>query len=298
MLIPNTAAPLTIDVLVSDRPVVEGGSVGVRLRATAEQDLTAVAGRIDLVREDNFQYHLAGMFNARARNRHVAASVALPPWGRMLAAERLDVADVELPVPAGSPGSAQGAIINVAWRVEVHVTCEDAPPTTASTALEVLSRALDQGVAAGRPPTAGDAGCAVLSLDRLSTRDLRPGSLDGSVTVMPRIEWVARAAHVALIRSEHVDHGIWMHEDPARNPPYQEKDVDVKVARQRLADRIHLMPGQPVRLAFALPVARSVLVPSIRTDEFTISWSLRAWLERPLRRSPFIEVPLHVATAP
>ncbi len=297
MLIPNTATPMTVEVLVADRVVVEGGAVSISLRLTADQDLTATGGRVDLVREDNFQYHLAGMFNARARNRRVTASVPLPALGRMQAAERRQVSGVELTVPGGSLGSAQGSIITIAWSVQVHVTCEDAPSSVGTAALEVLTRALDQAVAAGKPPTSTDAACAVLAVDRLSTRNLRAGALAGSITVTPTIEWTARAVNVALIRSEHVEHGIWLSEDPARNPPYQEKDVDVKVARQRLADRVHLVPGHTEHFSFVLPVPQSALVPSIRTDEFAISWVLRAWLDRPLRRSPSIEVPLHVATA-
>lgn len=298
MLVPTAAAPMAIEVLLREPRVVEGGVAALSLRVTAEQDLTVVGGRVDLVRREDFQHHMAGMFNVRARHREVVASAPLPGWGRMLAAERLEVAGVELPVPAGSLGSTDGRLIKIGWELRASVATAATIEAVATAELVVLTRALDRAEDARRPPSVADRGCAALAVEGLASRTLRSGVLAGAVVIAPTSTWVARAAHVALIRREHVEHGIWLGGDPARNPPDQEKDAEVTVSRQHLADRLHLEPGRPERLAFALHVPQALLAPSLRTEEFEISWVLRAWLDRPWRRNPVIEVGLHAPTAP
>lgn len=298
MLIPAPVVPMTVDVLFRDRHVVEGGAAEFSLRVTAEQDLTVAGGRVDLVRRETFMHHLAGMFNARAKHSTVVASAPVPGWGRMHAAERIEVAAMKLPVPPGSLGTTDGAIISVAWEAVVHIASEGAPEAVVTAPMVVLTRALDCAEDALVPPSHESHGWAEVGVDGLSARQVHPGLVVGSVVVAPTRAWTARAAHVALLRREHVEHGIWLGGDPARNPPDQEKDAEVTVSRQHLADQLHLTPGRPERLAFALHVPQALLAPSIRTEEFEISWVLRAWLDRPWRRNPVIEVGLHAPTAP
>lgn len=298
MFIPTAAAPMSVEVLFGPGHVTEGEAAELSLRVTAEQDLTVVGGRVDLVRREMFFHHLAGMFNARARHTSVVTSAPLLGWGRMRAAERLEIAEVSLPIPAGSLGTTDAAIISVAWEVSVHIVAEGAPESVVTAPLIVLTRALDRVLDATQPPSADGRGWADVGVEGLATRQLRPGVLAGSVVVSPRRAWPARAVDVALLRREHVEHGIWLGDDPARNPPDQEKDREVTVARQRLADQVQLEPGRVERFPFALQVPEAPLAPSLQTQEFEISWVLRAWVVRPWRRSPFVEMGLHAPTAP
>jgi hypothetical protein len=96
---------------------------------------------------------------------------------------------------------------------------------------------------------------------------------------------------------QQVHHGEWVGDDPSRNPAYQEHDKDTDVAVVRLADSLDLSSGVPIRLPFTLLVPPDLPAPSLDTPHFTLSWLLRATLDRPLRPNPFVEVELHGRTA-
>jgi len=133
----------------------------------------------------------------------------------------------------------------------------------------------------------------------LSARRLVPGSeLSGSVTVTPRRAGSARALRLELVLQENVEHGPWLGDDPARNPSDQGKQAETVVDCVQLAGHHELEAGQPRSYTFTLPVPPQLPAPSMHTPEFSLRWLLRAVLDRPLHRDPYVEVELHAVTSP
>ena len=76
-------------------------------------------------------------------------------------------------------------------------------------------------------PIGGDRGCAVLGFESLSSRRLVGGlPLSGVLTVAPLRPVTARALRLDLVLLEHVAHGPWVTDDPARSPANEEKDAE------------------------------------------------------------------------
>ena len=76
-------------------------------------------------------------------------------------------------------------------------------------------------------PIGGDRGCAVLGFESLSSRRLVGGlPLSGVLTVAPLRPVTARALRLDLVLLEHVAHGPWVTDDPARSTANEEKDAE------------------------------------------------------------------------
>jgi len=163
----------------------------------------------------------------------------------------------------------------------------------------VLSRSQDCASVALAPPVAVDRDFAALDLDIQSGRRLVPGAeLSGSVTVTPRRAGSARALRLELVLQENVEHGPWLGDDPARNPSDQGKRAETVVDCVQLAGQHELERGNPRSYPFTLPVPPQLPAPSMHTPEFSLRWLLRAVLDRPLHKDPYVEVELHGLTSP
>jgi hypothetical protein len=289
-------APIEVQLGI-DSPVVEGSALDVVIRATAQRELRVTAANAALVAKVAYQYCVSGFSFVRSHRLQTVTSLAMPPWGRLDAADSVCF-PISLAVPAGSVGSVEGSLAQVSWRVEVRLAMDSAPDLVVDAPVDVLTRARPAADAARAQPTAVDRRLAVLAVEDLSSRLVVPGvPLSGALAVAAWRPWTTRAAQVSLIRRELIRRGPWLG-DPGPRLAMEETEADVLVARQTLAEDLTLHPGRIERLPFTLPVPRTPRVPSTDRDDFTIRWILHARLKRRWRAGPVTELELHGVTAP
>jgi hypothetical protein len=146
--------------------------------------------------------------------------------------------------------------------------------------------------AADAAPVTDDAGFAVLAIEAPAARQLTAGvPLIGAVTVAPLDAGTARGVRLELVLDEHV---------PARPREPLEEDCNATtvVAAVSLAENVGLLPGTMLRLPFTLPVPEWLPAPSVSTADFTLSWVLRAVLDRSMHRDPSTAIELCALPAP
>ena len=295
-------AGIDVTVQLPSDTYVEGSVIEATVRATADRDVAVKAGDVELVRTVTYRYRQWGPYGgsstAHTRKSEVVSRESVPVAGHLAAGQSL-TRKVRLAVPSAGPGSVSAELVQIQWFVRVCIHVSGAPDVNGGSEILVLSRSQDRASVAQSPPVAMDRGFVVLELDRLSSRRLVPGSeLSGSVTVTPRRAGSARALRLELVLLENVEHGPWLGDDPAHNPPDQGKQAETVVASTQLAGQHELEPGKPRSYPFTLPIAPQLAAPSMHTPQFSLRWILRAVLDRPLHRDPYIEVELHGVTNP
>jgi hypothetical protein len=68
------------------------------------------------------------------------------------------------------------------------------------------------------------------------------------------------------------------------------------VASVPLASHAAFGAGQPRHYEFTVPVPPRLQAPTMRTPNFSLTWMLRAVVDRQLRRDPCVAVELHAVT--
>jgi hypothetical protein len=122
--------------------------------------------------------------------------------------------------------------------------------------------------------------------------------LSGVLTVLTSRAVSARGLRVELALREQVHHGPWIGDDPAHNPAYQDKEEETTVASTAVAAHSDFLTEQPRRFPFRISVPKELPAPSMQTPEFTVTWILRAVLDRALRHDPYVEIEMHGTTTP
>lgn len=116
--------------------------------------------------------------------------------------------------------------------------------------------------------------------------------------MQPLRPFSARSVRVDLVLAEHVLHGPWLTDDPARNPAQQEKYAETVVTSVPLAIHAGFDPGQLLRYEFSVPAPERLQAPTMRTPAFSLTWMLRGVVDRQLRTDPCVAVELHAVTTP
>lgn len=289
-----------VAVELATRTVVEGSEIEATVRGIARRDLDMDGGEVELVRTVTYNYRQGLSYGAGytfpPRRSEVVSRLALPA-GRLTAGQPL-VRQVTLPVPADAPGSASTELVNINWAVRVRLQIEGSPDQEVTKGIVVLSRALDRASAAQAPPTGADQGCAALGFESLSTRRLIPRSqLSGLLTVTPLRPRSARYLRLELALLEHVHHGPWIGDNPARAPSDPGREVETIVAGSELADHLVLDPSHPLKFPFTLAVPPDLRAPSIQEPEYSLRWVLRGVLDLRLRQDPYVEIEMQGVTA-
>lgn len=295
------SAPIDVDLQLPSRTVVEGSAIEVTVRGIARRDVAVDAGEVELIRTVAFNYRQGLTYGAEytfpPRRSEVVSREVLPATGRLAAGAPL-TQQVTLAVPADEPGSAATELVNVSWAVRVHLRIEGSRDEEVTRGIVVLSRARDRAAAAQDPPSGEDHGCAVLGLESLSSRILVSGSpLSGLLTVEPRRHGSARDLRLDLVLLEHVHHGPWIGDNPARAPSDPGKEAETVVTSAQLAHRLELDPAQPLRFPFTLPVPSGLQAPSIQAAEYSLRWVLRGVLNLRLHQDPYVEAEMQGVTA-
>ncbi len=302
MLIPATAAPISLDIDLPDRQVTEGSALAGAVLAEAVSDLGVLGCEVALVRTTSYVYRQGNVYGGSAsvptRATEVVAARGLPCAG-LLRAGGLVTLPFSLELPAGGPGTVSASLIQVQWAVRVRMKVDGSPPTETTRPFVVLSRASEREAVADEPPTTVDRGLVALRFTQLSSRHLAPGAaITGMLALDPLRPGAARGLRVELLLREEVTRGPWIGNDPTRNPANEAREAETVVARQVIADRIEMDPRAHVALPFQLRAPRRLASPSLATDQFRLSWILRGVADRALRPDPHVEVELHGATTP
>lgn len=298
VLLAATAAPVAIE-LSAVPEMVDGARVALQVRCVAARDVVVRGGEVAVVAQVAYRHRELGMtggrFASRVRRTHVHAEHPLPgPWP--LAAGEAVMIPVTIPLPTGW-GTAHTPLVDITWAFRVRLRVEGYLAAEARRTFVLLSRAAARAEEVSQPPVAESRGCADLRIESLSTRWLGPGTpLSGTLVITPARPCGVRGVRLALVLRQQVHHGEWVAPDPSRNPAYQENELDTEVVVRPLAGRLDLVPGAEVRIPFRLVAPPDLPAPSLSSPTFTLSWLLRAVLDRPLRADPFVEVPLHGRT--
>jgi hypothetical protein len=119
----------------------------------------------------------------------------------------------------------------------------------------------------------------VSRLDLAGTGPLRPGVHD-----FQRVELAVPADELGTVSSA------------ARNPAYQEKEEETIVASTAASAHTDFLTDQPRRFPFRITVPEARPAPSMQTPEFTVTWILRAVLDRAMHPDPHVEIEMHGTT--
>jgi len=281
---------------------LEGSVIEAQVQATADRDLAVQGGEVELVRTVTYRYRqwspYGGSSTAPTRRSDVVSREPIRIAEYLTTGQSL-MRNLRLAVPSTGPGSVSAELVQIQWFVFARVHLSDAADVNGGCEILVLSRSQDCASVALAPPVAVDRDFAALDLDIQSGRRLVPGAeLSGSVTVTPRRAGSARALRLELVLQENVEHGPWLGDDPARNPSDQGKRAETVVDCVQLAGQHELERGNPRSYPFTLPVPPQLPAPSMHTPEFSLRWLLRAVLDRPLHKDPYVEVELHGLTSP
>lgn len=295
-------ADMDVTVQLPRDSYIEGSVIEAQVQATADRDLAVQGGEVELVRTLTYRYRQWGPYGgsstAPTRKSEVVSREPVPVADHLAAGQSL-MRKVRLAVPSTGPGSVSAELVQIQWFVRACIHLSDAPEVNGGSEILVLSRSQDCASVTQEPPVVVDRDFAVLDLATLSERRLVPGAeLSGSVTVIPRRAGSVRALRLELVLQENVKHGPWLGDDPARNPSDQGKQAETLVDCVQLAGHHELERGHPCSYPFTLPVPPQLPAPSMQTPEFSLRWLLRAVLDRPLHRDPYVEVELHGVTSP
>lgn len=300
MITVSATPPLTVELSVTRVEVTAGQTVQLWLRLTAERPLTVRGATVELSTRLTYLHKEGGLYAgrsiARARRTEVRATQEVPgPWP--IQPGELITLPVAVQVPPDAPGTTHVPVVEITWWVTARVRVADFAPAEVSRSFVVLSRAADLLGVAFEPVTGNDRRCARVSIEDLPSRFLAPGcALSGTVAIRPLRRCAIRGVRLELAVRQKVHHGEWTGDDPTRNPAYQELEQDLVVAGSRLSGPTVLEPADPVRTPFRLILPEDLPAASLVTPNFTLSWLLRAVVDRRLRPDPYVEVPLHART--
>ena len=117
----------------------------------------------------------------------------------------------------------------------------------------------------------------------VGSRRFGPGErLAGELAVEPARAGRLQAVRAELVLLQHVPHGPWVVDNPARNPEAHPNEAETVVARVVLAAGLPVAAGvPPLRWPFEIVAPQALPAPTLVTDDFALRWVLRGVAERP-----------------
>ena len=300
MISATATPPLTVELTVAKAEVVAGEPLSVWLRLSAQRPITVRGATVELSTKLTYFHKEGGLYGGRslgrAKRTEVRAAQEVPgPWP--IQPGEVVPLPVAVHVPADAPGTTHVSLVDLTWWVTARVHVADYAEATVSRSFVVTSRASDQLDVAQWAPVGDDRQRVRVQIEDLPSRSLAPGRpVSGTVLITPLRRCAIQGTRVELVVRQEVHHGEWIGEDPTRNPAYQEMERDGVVAGQRVGGPATLDPSEPVGLPFALVLPEDLPAASLHTANFTLTWLLRAVVDRRLRPNPYVEVPLHART--
>jgi Arrestin (or S-antigen), C-terminal domain len=303
MVIHTLQRPASLEVELDGDAFVEGSAIGATIRARPEHDVVVVGGEVTLTRSVTYRYRegnvYGGIFTVPASSSEVVAREVFHTGGPVRSGQQFG-GQVTLQLPTeGALGSVASRLLDVEWTVRARLRVSGLRDVEVVQPVRVLSEAIGQASVMQALPAVVDHGFAAVCFEALDTRRLVPGrSLPGVMSVRALRSGSARAIRLDLVLREHVEHGPWITDDPARNPSAGSKDADTVVATLPLAQHVQLDPRHVLNLPFKLPVPATLPAPSLWTPDITLRWLLRGVVDRHLRADPYVEVELLGVTTP
>lgn len=303
--LPQKAATVA---LTAPGAVGEGSVVVARVQADAPAG-AAVRGEVELLRTVSVRYREprtgGGTHLGLSRTAVVVARQDLPVGaGESDAGDGDSGYDVEvlLAVPADGPASADTELVSVDWALRTRAAVADEPARQAVEKLRVLTAAPGLDALAAAPPRAETGAHAVVTIDGLASRRVRPGGvLAGRVGVLSLHAGLIRTVRLELVLRERVLRG---HAPGAgevrltgRIAPDPRKDEESVIAGVELASAVEVA-DELLTLPFTLAVPTLVPAPSVISPYFELAWVLRAVVTRALHRDAVAELDLVVANLP
>lgn len=277
----GVAVVVTVDV---EPAAVTGGVVLATVRSRAVRDVVLQGGEVSLGCALAYRY-LEGFFGATygatARRAVDVAAQPLPGPTLLRQGEHVDH-QVLLGVPAQGLPTVNCELVQVAWTARARVRYEgtqhaDAPPVP---------------LVVGSPGRGADTDSpALLRGGRrqdhvavaVGSRRFGPGGqVAGELVVEPARPGRLQEVRAELVFLQHVPHGPWVVDNPARNPEAHPNEAETVVARVVLAAGLPVAAGGPaLRWPFELAAPRALPAPTLVTDDFALRWVLRGVAERP-----------------
>jgi hypothetical protein len=272
---------------------------GERVQATVRllggrRDLEIQEGRVELVFENEYTYRTKSSSTstsgsstitssstsyATATDRRTVDAAHFLEEGTVAADAPFD-ATVSLAVPATAPPSGEGKITKVRWKVVATLARPHARDVHGEATLTVLSQPGEEPDA----PEVETRDDLELSF-RLDREHYGPGdTIHGTLVATPLQGCKASEVRVELVRFENV--------------PRDEGNTEhVKEGEAILEGGVGLSMGAPREWPFQLQLPAAP-VPSLRTQQSSVTWLLKGVGSRRLRRDYQVTQPIDVHTAP
>jgi hypothetical protein len=296
----SAIAPVDLGLTVEHAEVVAGWPLTLCVRLSAQRPLLVRGMTVELATRLTYYHKEGGLYAGRslgrARRTEVRASQDVPgPWP--IEPGEVVQLPVTIPIPADGPGTTHVPLVDLTWWATARARVANFAETKVSRSFVVLSSARDLAHVAAAAPAGSDRGCARVGMAGLSSRSLAPGCpLSGTIGITPLRRCPIRGTRLELVVRQQVHHGEWIGEDPSRNPADQQMDRDTVVMTRSIGGPVVLDPSVPIRMPFTLLLPDELPAASLDTPNFTLTWLLRAVVDRRLRPDPYVEVPLHVRT--
>jgi hypothetical protein len=274
-----------VQVEVDRVTVTPGDKLDASVRVVSSKDVEIEEGRLELLYENEYTYRTTtGMGRDEETSFSKDTDRVVERHARFVEASSLTAdtpydAKESFTIPDDAPGSGEGEITKVRWKVVATLARHHARDIHGEARLTVLSRAGGK-VDAPEVETRGDCELS-LRLDRTS---FGPGDTVGGVLVANPLQ----ACEMSEVRVELVRHE-WV----PRDDGHQE---DTKEADASLEGGVSLSLGAPREWPFQLRVPDEV-VPCLRTRQSTVTWLVKGIGSRRMRPDYRVTQPVDVHTA-
>jgi hypothetical protein len=287
----------TVHVLLDRAEVPAGGTVQVTVRVSGGRKETEITeGRLRLVLENEYDWReststgysstSSGTSSTttttnRVKDRKTVDEQRFLERGA-IPADTPSEYRLSVEIPAGSPGSGEGKITRVRWKVQATLARDRARDISEEVAVEVLSPDDPSWV----PPAEEieSRGDCDLSF-RIEKRAFGAGEpIEGMLVLTPSAECHVGEVRVELERHENVPRGLG-------------NEAHVRESHAIVAGALDLTSGAPLEYPFRLEVPPDP-VPTLRTDQSTVTWLLKGVGARSMRRDYSVTQEVLVYSSP
>ena len=286
----------TVQVLLDRADVPAGGTVQVTVRVSGGRKDTEIAeGRLRLVLENEYEWRESTRSYAssssstssttttthREKDRKTVDEQRFLERGSVPADTPTEYR-LSVEIPAGSPGSGEGKITRVRWKVQATLARGRARDISDEAALEVLSPDDPSWIVpAEEVESRGDCDLAL----QLEKRAFGAGEpIEGTLVLTPSSECHVGEVRVELERHENVPRGLG-------------NQAHVRESQAIVAGALDLTPGAPLEYSFRLEVPPDP-VPTLSTERSTVQWLLKGIGARTMRRDYNVTQEVLVYSAP
>jgi hypothetical protein len=280
-----------IEVAADKDTCLPGDVVNVSVKVTGKEELEIEEGRVALVCANRYvyQYQTTDSDNNTVYRTEEATDEVAAGDERILEEKTIlprsySGHEVAFQVPAAAAPSASGEITNVEWKIRVTLSVRGAPDVLKEIPLIVLSSSETYASWAESAPQFESRGMCELVF-RLPGRSFRLGErIEGTLVLTPRQDFKGRELRVELARTELV----------SRASGNVSETIE---ASEVLEESPRYETGSSREYAFAMDVPEGA-GPCLETDLTSVSWTLRAVVNRRMAYDPETQLWINVYNGP